>query len=524
MRIVARSLLIFLVLLVPSGQFAWRNKNLAEFAYLHDDGVLFLSGQSLATGNGYRIPSLPENPAQTKFPPLFPLYLSLIWKLNPHFPDNLRLATVFCWALLVVCVALAWRLYRSDGFGEKRTWLMVGLLAINPYLILFGCSMFSEIFFTCCVLAAFLAVRRGTAAMTLVAGLAAACAYLSRTAGVALLVSVPLWLLWRREWRRAVIFAAAMLPAVIGWSLWTRAHLPHSADQTLLYYTDYFGYRTLNFGADNLAVILWKNFDQILYGVGSLVLPKVLDTLPVKILTEVIAVAMIAGVVRLARRGIALDYALFALVSTGIMLVWHFPPNERFVLPLYPLLVAGLVAELEHLGGMLKIARRHKDLSQRVAAGLFSAAVVAVFGAALVLELFVSFVFLKESADLKQAKLNDLRSAYSWISANVPPSAAILSYDDPLLYLYTGHRGNYMPLLSRWWYGEDHASIVNAYRNLPAYCRSRGLEYVYFTSEDLEREVGDEDRLTIQRAVRETPELTPVFHAGIGTVYKLNPR
>src|SRR5712691_315309 len=320
MRADLRKLLIFLVLLIPSAQFAWRNRDLPEFAYLHDDGVLFISGQSLATGNGYRIPSLSENPSQTKFPPLYPLYLSLIWRLNPHFPDNLPLATLFSWALLVASILLAWRAYRGDGFSEKRTWLMVALLGINPYLILFGCSMFSEIFFTCCVLATFLAARQKGTAMIVAAGLAAACAYLSRTAGLALLVSVPAWLVWRREWRRAAVFIAAMLPAVIGWTLWTQAHLPHSTDQTLLYYTDYLGYRAFNIGFDNLAVILWKNADQILYGMGSLVLPKVLDTLPVKILTQVIAVAMIAGVIRLVRRGIGVDYALFALVSVGIML------------------------------------------------------------------------------------------------------------------------------------------------------------------------------------------------------------
>ena len=522
MRFGARSLLIFLLLLVPSGQFAWRNRDLPEFAYLHDDGLLFVTGQSLATGNGYRIPSLPENPPQTKFPPLYPLYLSLIWRLNPHFPDNLRVATVFSWALLAICLLLAWRMYRCEGFSEKRTRLLVALLAINPYLILFGCSMFTEVFFTCCVVATFLAARQRAMGMVVVAGLAAGLAYLSRTAGIALLVSVPAWMLLKRDWKGAGVFVMSMLPALIGWSLWAQAHLPRSTDQTLLYYTDYLGYRALNIGFDNLAVLLWKNTDQILYGMGSLLLPKVLDTLAVKMLAWVIAVAMIVGVVRLARRGIAVHYALFALVSVGIMLVWHFPPNERFVLPLYPLLIAGLLAELEHLGEMLKKAFHHKDFSQRVVAGLMSAAVVVVLGAAVVLQLYVSFVFLQETANQKRAKLADLRAAYTWISANVPASAAVLSYDDPLLYLYSGRRGNYMPLLSRWWYSEDHANIVNAYRNLPAYCRSRGLEYVYFTSDDLGREVGDEDRQAIQRVVRESAELTPVFTAGIGTVYKLN--
>ncbi|HEY2842127.1 MAG TPA: glycosyltransferase family 39 protein [Bryobacteraceae bacterium] len=525
MRIDFRSAFVFLILLIPSAQFAWRNRDMPEFAYLHDDGVLYISGKTLAAGEGFRIASLPEDPSQTKFPPLYPLYLSLIWRLDPRFPQNLLLATLFSWITLAACLALAWRLYRSDGFSEKRTWLVAALLAVNPYMILFGCSMFSEMFFTCCVLATFLAARRsvseGATGMMVLAGLAAGAAYLSRTAGIALLISVPAWLIWKKELRRAAVFAATMLPAVAGWSLWMRAHLPHTADQTLLYYTDYYGFWMANIRQENLAVLLWKNADQMLYSMGSLVLPKVFEALPVKILTQVIAVAMIAGVVRLLRRRIAVDYALFALISAGILMIWHYPPTERFLLPLFPLLIAGLITELEHLASMFKAAFRKKALSERVVAAGFSTAVVGLFAAALFLEFYVSFGFLQASADQKRAKLSDLRTAYAWMSENLPPSATILSYDDPLLYLYTGHRGNYMPLLSRWWYSEDHTSIVNAYRQLAEYCRDRGLDYVYFTSQDVEREVDDDDKHAIQRVVEKNPELLPVFQAGIGTVYKV---
>ena len=131
---------------------------------------------------------------------------------------------------------------------------------------------------------------------------------------------------------------------------------------------------------------------------------------------------------------------------------------------------------------------------------------------------------MKTSSDEKAAKLHDLRTAYSWIETNLPASATVLSYDDPLLYLYTGRHGNYLPLLPRWWYAEDHKSIVGAYRNVAEYCRARGLQYVYFTSEDLDREVGPEDREQIARSIKENTELTPVFHSGIGTVYKVDNR
>lgn len=520
MRMNTRRLLIYLVLLLPSAQFAWVNRAMPQFAYLHDDGLLFVTAQSVAAGH-YSIPSLPEDPSQTKFPPLHPLFLSTIWRMNPNFPANLSLATLLSWLVLTACLALAWKLYSRYEALKPRVWLLLGLLGLNPYFILFGCSMFSEVFFTCWVLAALLAVSRGGLRMTILAGLLAGGAYLSRSAGIALLVSVPATLAWKRDWRRAAVFIASMLPAVAGWMWWARTHTLSHADPTLIYYTDYLRYQFLNVGLDNLPVVLWKNLDQMLYGMGSMVLPKVVEMLPIKVLTEVIAVAMIAGTVRLARRGIAVDYGLFALVSMAILVVWHFPPNERFIVPLFPLLLAGLVTEIEHIGRMLKLGFRHKDFGQRAVAGVLAAGVVAILSAALALQFYVTFVYLHESAGQKISKLRDQRAAYTWISAHLPRSATVLSYDDPLLYLYTGRRGNYLPLLPRWWYREDHAAIVGAYRDLPGYCRSRGLQYVYFTSEDLEREVGDEDRREIVRVVAANPELTPIFQAGIGTIYKV---
>src|SRR5271168_2173946 len=122
--------MIFALILVPSAQYAWRNRDMPGFARLHDDGILFLSAKSVAAGEGYRIPSLPENPYQTKYPPLYPALLSLVWAVNPDFPRNLPLATACSWVLFAACLALCWAMYRSDGFSEKRAWLMAALLAV----------------------------------------------------------------------------------------------------------------------------------------------------------------------------------------------------------------------------------------------------------------------------------------------------------------------------------------------------------------------------------------------------------
>lgn len=516
-----RSLLIFLLLLLPSARFVWHNRDMPEFGYLHDDGLQYLTARSVAGGNGYRIQSLPENPAETKFPPLHTLYLSIVWRLNPNFPSNLYQASIFCWSVLAALLGLSWLYYRRVGLPLWRVYVLGALLALNPYLILFGVTPFSEIFFTCLVLITLLLVEQTQIHWIILSGVAASAAYLTRTAGIALVAAIPLYFLWKRQVKNAVAFTLAMLPGVIVWSLWSRTSMLHTDDATLIYYLDYIRGHSMSVGLDNLAVVVWKNLDQTLYAIGSLILPKVVDLPVVKILTQVLAVASISGVVRMVRKGQMAAYALFGLVSVLILLIWHFPPNERLVLPLLPLILAGLVTELDQLAQNIRGAFTHKDRSQRVAAALFGGAVGVLLAGVLALQLFVTFSYLDESAQQKRAKLQDLKQAYSWISANLPADARILSYDDPLMFLYTGHQGNYLPLLPRLWYAEDHEKMIAAYRDLPAYCRRRGLGYVYFTSDDPSREVGDEDRQKIAEVVKANRDLIPLFHAGIGTVYKV---
>lgn len=519
----AWAILLFLLILIPSAQFAWRNRDMPQFAYLHDDGILFTSAKSLANGNGYRIASMPENPPQTKQPPLYPLLLSLVWLWNPVFPQNLTLATLLCWLTLISCLAAAAAYYKTSGIAPGERWGLLALLGLSPFMILFGCTMFSEVLFTTFVLLAlFFAQKEGGRAFVL-ALIAANCAYLTRTAGIALLVALPVLWISQKQFRRAVYFLASTIPCAVLWTVWSAMERPATADATLLYYVDYVRFWKMNVGLDNLPVLLWKNADQLLYGMGALVVPKVADMLPLKILTEVIGVAMISGTIRLTRRGVMVDYAWFAFFSCLMLLVWHYPPNERFVLPLFPLLIAGLSAEVHHFAGMLRPAFRHKDWSQRIVAGGMAMGITVILLAALSLQMFMSFFLMHENARQQRLALKDRINAYQWIARNIPPSASILSYDDALLYLYSGRRGNYLPLMPRWWYAEDHAQITASYRDIAEYCRSRGLSYVYFTDQDLSRETGDEDRRTVAALLRDNRQLVPLYHSGIGTVFRIQP-
>ncbi len=510
---------LFLLLLIPTTRYAWKNRDMPQFERTHDDGLLFVSAKSLATGEGFRILSLPEQPAQTKYPILYPLFLSVAWWINPNFPQNLTVATALGWGISVLCLALAWLFYKQE---KLPAWPLTSLLALSPYMILFGCRTFSEVFFTCWLLATFLIARREGIAMAILAGLCAGCAYLSRTAGLPLIIAIPAWYVWNRQRRSAVAFAAAMLPCVLAWMFWSRTHMLHTSDPTLIYYTDYFGYERLNVGWDNVLVVVWHNFDELLYRLGLFSLPGIVDAKPVRILTQVVAVAMISGIVRLAHRGIAVPYALFAALSSSILLVWH-GIDERLVLPLYPLTIAGLIAELQHFYGMIRRALRHKDSSQRVMARVCAASAVLLCLIALGGQAFLSFYKLDDAAESDRMKLASRREAYAWISHSLPAGVPILSNDDPLLYLYTSHRGNgVFPLMRNLYYGDSRSAVLTAYGDIVPASRRRGFEYFYLSESDLARwSVDPALSSAVRSLINSNPNLALIFTNESGTVYKI---
>ena len=77
------------VAILPCSYLAYQWRHLPHFGMAHDDGIYLVTARSLATEGEFRLVSIPGNPPQTKYPPLFPLYLSLAWLVQPNFPEVL---------------------------------------------------------------------------------------------------------------------------------------------------------------------------------------------------------------------------------------------------------------------------------------------------------------------------------------------------------------------------------------------------------------------------------------------------
>jgi hypothetical protein len=511
--------------LAPSAYLAWTLRSMPHLGFYHDDSIYWVSGRSLAMGDGYRIESLPGRPYQTKYPPLYCALLAGIWKINPQFPANLPLATLFAWLMLPLFLWTLWLLLRDYGFSARARWLMVVAAALSPVTVVFSFSLMPELLFTALLLGSLILAERAmkpgvTAWLAVLAGILAGLAYLTKSIALPLLFTVPLCFALRKHYRKAGLFFATMLPAVAGWQWWVARHLTHSWDLLTLYYTNYVGYQTYNVPLRDLPLVVWYNLDGFLTGAGKLLIFDV--PYGAKVLERVVAVAAIVGCVRLARRRREFQYPLAALGMSAILLVWHFPPDQRFVFPLYPLLLMGLATEIVNIWGMLRFTWAKPAFADRFAAAgvgavLASIALFAVFCTLFGLAHFVPDLFASYRADFEAR-----RPAYDWIARHAPADANVYAYEDPLMFLYTGRMSCRLPIPPKFFYHADNQGVEKLMGSMADFARGYRLNYLLLTPDDYHRDLQDMGTEGLTKAMQ-SDSFRQVYASQGAAIYRLNP-
>ena len=497
-----------------------------HLGFYHDDSIYWVSAKSLAMGSEYRIASLPNQPYQTKYPPLFPVLLALVWKANPSFPANLPAAMLLAWCVLPVYVLLVAQFLKQHGFSPAERALLCAVAALNPIAVVFSASLMPDLLFTAMLLASLLLAERAAdehAPTWLAAAAGAMCgfAYLARSAALPVLVTAPLCFALRKQFRRALLFAAAMLPAAAGWQLWVHAHVSNSADLVTLYYTNYFGFQLYNVQAADLPLVLWHNLDGLLMGIGRALTFDVEHGS--KHLERVVAIAAIAGCVRLARRTGKLQFPVAAIGFCLLLLVWHYVPDQRFVFPLYPLLLAGLWTEIRNITKALRISWAKPAIAERAVAGVAGAALAGFC-------LFVAFstisgdlVFLPRLFASYRADLEYRLPAYGWIANHAPADANVFAYDDPLVYLYTGRKSCGLPIPPKLYLHNDDAGIERLLYSIPDFARENRLDYVLLTRDDFYRDLHAPGAEHLAKAVETNAAFRPLYRTSSTAVYRFTP-
>ncbi|MCC7174077.1 MAG: hypothetical protein IT159_02690 [Bryobacterales bacterium] len=393
---------------------------------------------------------------------------------------------------------------RSFGFQPPESVFLCGLAALNPVLLAAGTSVGPDLACAALLLVVFALLGRsesGAVRPAILAGVLTGAAYLLRTAVLPLLATAPLYLLWRRRGRGALLFLASSAPFVAAWSYWARAHMPATRDPTTVFYTNYLGDLLLHFSWRRAPVQAVENVGSLFEyaGMSSVFLAALA-------LPAVWGLLFLVGVALLARRTGLTQFHVFALGYLVMLVVWPYKPLLRYLLPMLPLVLAGFAYLLSQLTGFLLPA------GSRLAA-LSALAVIACGSAVL--------GFSAYRADLRryESESPGERAAYAWMRANLPPDAKLVAANPGVLYLYTGRQAAAYEPLKDFYLTPDE--IAGWRRRLPGWAEERGIGYAFCDARLCAGALAERET-PLARAVLE--ESGPaLFRAGPVAVYRLAP-
>ena len=404
----------------------------------HDDAIYTMLGKALATGEGYRMINLPGSPHATHYPPGYPFFLSLLWRLSPSFPDNIVLFKFANAAWLAAAALGAWAFARS-----RLHWHPLGaaLAAVSGTLtivvLLVTGVVLSEPMFMALLFPALLlserAAEEGTMRSALAAGLACGVLALVRTLGGAILPAALLVMVLRRHYRGAIVMAASAAVLLVPWQLWMSAW-QHEIPPVLIgkygAYGPWLAQGVQEGGMPFMRDVVVANVKTIHRFTGYLFMP-VSWAWPHVLATTGVGILVAIGMAVFAKRSPVT--LLFLSAYAAVVLLWPFDP-DRFVLGIWPLLT------LCGLAGVVAIWRwspaHASSRALRWVAVASAAALVAGFAAFNVRGYRQQFW-----ASLQRDAGRRAKPVVEWVALRTDTSDVLMSDDDLLVYLYTGRRG-----------------------------------------------------------------------------------
>jgi hypothetical protein len=405
----------------------WDGRDQSQFGPGQDDGVYMVTAKSLATGGGYRHPNLPGQPFATKYPPLFPLFLSMAWRIQPSFPRTLEVASFFQDCLLPVYLAVLLLVLRQLGLSWRRTFLVAAMMFVSFTFVFLVVTLYSELLFGCFLLAAIWVIERSAISSSvrwaILGGVLTGLAYLTRSAALPMLVAVPIFFFLKKRLRLSLPFFAGVLPIVAGWQIWTATHA--AAVGGTPYLDEYL--RVIR--ATGLGQHLLTQLSTLSASVAEAFLPGTIEFLHGIPLHHLVLAAAISGGVRLGRRQ---QWPLF-LIFTALYLVmitcWWFQGLGRLLVPVWPMLLVGIAEEASHLAALAGESMKFKVAPRwaLVALGIFI-----VLRNDRVTWQKTEAVYATERGN----RARD-RAAYTWIAEHNEGSI-VLAWKDTVAYLYTG--------------------------------------------------------------------------------------
>lgn len=391
--------------------------------------------RSLAEGRGYREIDKPQAPRHAHFPPGWPVALAAVWSAVPTgVTTQTQSAHLLTVALWLAALALWYRWYRQ-ACPETAGALFVALAANWLWIRLAG-ELRSESLFL--ALSAGVIVLGSTARpksctwLDLALGLLAGACILTRQVGVALAGAVVLDRLRRRDFRSAAIVTLTLISCITPWLAWQRA--TGAANQAQLLVNDELA-RSLGQRLADQALFYTRRLPDSLFGpyVESATVFSNNQALALAFTASAAGFTLIllTGIRQLWLAPATRLAAMYWSLTMAILLVWPFTEAGRFLIPLVPIGLLGLLAGSQNVLDQFVPKLSNKNRVAWLLAGL-----AVPFG---------SYTWLKDvRTQATQADQNFDRTC-AWISQNIPDKEFIAARHPGDLYWRTGRQADFWP-------------------------------------------------------------------------------
>ncbi len=402
-----------------------------------DDAIYTVLAKALATGEGYRMINLPGGPHATHYPPGYPLFLSLLWRLSPSFPDNIVLFK-FANAVWLSLAALgAWTFARRRlGWEAMPSALSAAAGTLAIVVLLVTGVVLSEPMFMALLFPALLLSERaadsGSVRHAVAAGVACGVLTLVRTLGAVTIPAVLVALLFRKHWKAGLAFSAAAVICLVPWQLWLSAWQHEIPPVLMGKYGAYGPWVAQGFrdgGPGFVLDVVVANM-QAVYRFMSYAFMPMAAVWPRVLAFGVVCAVTAIGLGTLVRR--AMVTAMFLSAYAAVILVWPFDP-DRFVLAVWPLLT------LCGLAGVLTVWRWHPGWRP-----LRGVRILVLISSALVVTGFTTYNirgyrnrwWISVQRDAGQRA----RPIVEFVGGRTDPSDVLMTDDDLIVFLYAGRR------------------------------------------------------------------------------------
>ncbi len=275
----------------------------------------------------------PAEPLHTQYPPVFPLILAGASLLGLTSWLQLKYLIV---AFSAAAVGFTYLWIRKRGRPELA-FAVALILALSPGVLDLSHWVLSDVPFWAMTMAAVWAwdrLRPGDYKLLVAAALLTTLAYLTRSAGLPLLLAAAGWLAWRRRWSELTIFLLIIGPFALWW--WWRARTQGGVDYVgQFWFVNPYDPAQGRIGLDDLLVRMKDNgvkyvswhLPVLLFGVQRYLLLSI----------GIVVLGAYGWLMRMRRPRVS---ELFLPLYIGLLLIWPAVwSGERFLLPALPFLL-----------------------------------------------------------------------------------------------------------------------------------------------------------------------------------------